>query len=69
MLKQTFRYLGICLLVAITSACSKQQWYEAIQENRKQECQKLPLTRQEQCRESHSLSYEDYVEQREAPKP
>lgn len=54
--------LGLC---ALGSACSNQQAYEAVQSNRLHECEKMPPTAAEKCRQQHSQSYEDYQRDRE----
>jgi len=59
--KNFFAFSFILLLMA----CTNQQTYEAVQQNRLQECQKLPPTAAEKCKEQHSQSYEDYQKNRE----
>ena len=47
------------------SACSNQQAYEAVQQSRLQECQKLPSAAAEKCAQQNSQTYEDYARNRD----
>jgi hypothetical protein len=54
-------------LVAATlsTACSHQQMYDAIQVNQKNECLKLPNEAYERCMEAVARSYDEYQAQRQ----
>ncbi len=58
--------LGICLtlvlLAGLAAGCSNQQFYEAIQANRQQDCELLPPPQDEDCLAEYDLSYEAYRE-------
>lgn len=62
-MKKIYTALVCALLV---TACTQQQAYQAVQENRLMECQKRVGDQQEECREGHSMSYEEYQREREA---
>ncbi len=47
------------------AACSQQQVYDAVQQNRQFECQKLPGTQYEECMERYSEPYEEYERERQ----
>lgn len=47
------------------AACSSKDVYDAVQENRRTECQKLPDREQQQCLQDHQMSYEAYKRLRE----
>ena len=51
-------------LFCLLSACSNQQVYTAIQENRKTECMKLPPSAYEDCIEGYTKSYAEYEKER-----
>lgn len=57
----------VCLLSlsAILGACTQQDVYEISQENRRKACEKEPPAMQDQCREQHSQSFNDYQRERE----
>ena len=57
----------IVMLVAswLVQACSQQQVYDAIQQNRQLECQKLPGTQYEECMKQYSEPYEEYERERQ----
>ena len=44
------------------AGCSQQQIYEAIQDNRRQDCELLPPPQDEECLADYQQSYEDYRE-------
>ncbi|MCB1701777.1 MAG: hypothetical protein H6985_12075 [Pseudomonadales bacterium] len=46
-------------------ACSNEQVYNAIQQNRQLECQKLPGTQYEECMREFSQPYKDYKRERD----
>lgn len=51
-------------LLAI-SACSNKQAYNAMQNNQRIECRKLPPTQIDQCLEENKQSYEEYKKEHE----
>jgi len=58
------RIIVLSLLGCSISACSNQQVYSAIQENRKQECMKLPVSEHEACLRDFTHSYDEYEQER-----
>ena len=52
--------IGVLLLCA----CTGRQAYEGIQQGKRNECLKLPLSRQAECIESANMSYEEYERRR-----
>jgi hypothetical protein len=52
-------------LAVLLPACSNQQLYDAIQQNRQLECQKLPGIQYEECMKQHSQPYDEYERQRQ----
>ncbi len=61
----SFRFIIIISLSVILFGCSNRQIYEAVQNNRKNECRKLPYPQQEDCIKAHGASYEEYSRKRE----
>ncbi len=58
--------LATLLLCALAlSGCSNRQVYDAIQQNRQLECQKLPGTQYEKCMEQLSEPYDAYKRDRD----
>ncbi len=57
--------LVLVLCVLALPACSNRQVYEAIQQNRQLECQKLPGTRYEECMRQYSEPYDEYKRDRD----
>lgn len=58
---------SLCLTaVFLLAGCTNQQIYTAIQENRRQECGKLPKGQYEQCMRDYDTSYEEYERERQA---
>lgn len=55
----------LVLCVLALPACSNRQVYEAIQQNRQLECQKLPGTRYEECMRQYSEPYDEYKRDRD----
>ena len=58
---------SVCSLMCVLAlwAWSHRQVYDAIQQNRQLECQKLPGTRYEQCMEQLSQPYDEYQRDRD----
>lgn len=46
--------------------CSNKQIYNAVQENRRVECGKLPQNQYEKCVSEYDTSYEEYQRERQA---
>jgi hypothetical protein len=63
MLKSRPAVLLLCALVL--SACSNRQVYDAIQQNRQLECQKLPGSQYEECMKQVSEPYDTYRRERD----
>lgn len=57
--------LRVMLLLVVVGGCSNKQIYTAIQQNRQQECRKLPRVQYEACMREFDQSYEDYARDRE----
>ncbi|MEE4144950.1 MAG: hypothetical protein V2I26_09130 [Halieaceae bacterium] len=55
--------LALCILAL--PACSNRQVYDAIQQNRQLECQKLPGTQYDECMQQFSEPYDEYRRQRD----
>jgi hypothetical protein len=47
------------------AACSQQQVYDAVQQNRQLECQKLPDSQYEECMKQYSEPYKEYERERQ----
>lgn len=52
--------VAILFGIIMLGACSSQEAYHAIQENRRAECEKLPDRQREECLEDYQMSYEEY---------
>lgn len=57
--------MSITTLGVFLAACCNQQLYNAIQQNRQLECQKLPGTQYDECMKEVSEPYESYERDRE----
>ena len=59
-----------CLLLLSLSlpfaACTNEQVYNAIQQNRRQDCEMQPQPLQEDCYARFDISYREYMEELEA---
>lgn len=53
------------LALGLVQACSQQQVYDAIQQNRQLECQKLPGSQYEECMKQYSEPYKEYERERQ----
>lgn len=53
------------VLTLCCAACSNQELYETIQQNRQQECLKLPQSQVQECLREAEESFEDYQRARE----
>lgn len=54
------KYIMLSTAAILLVGCSNKQIYTAIQENRRQECAKLPQAQYEKCMSEHDTSYEKY---------
>ena len=59
------RILSIYIFVSLLIACTNQEVYKAVKENRLQECQKLPPSAYEECTKQYGQSYEEYETERQ----
>ncbi|MEQ8312787.1 MAG: hypothetical protein RL839_13335 [Gammaproteobacteria bacterium] len=64
--KSFIPFLFALLLLVTLSGCSNRNLYEAIQQNRLQSCEEIPIPQQANCREQYQQSYEDYKRERDA---
>ena len=48
------------LTASALTACSNEQAYRAIQENRLQDCELQPIPRQANCRAQYEMPYNEY---------
>ncbi len=55
----------IAILGASTVACSHRAVYESVQHNNQFDCQKQPVSQQEECERQASKSYEQYERERQ----
>ncbi|MGI9285498.1 MAG: hypothetical protein ACR2P1_08910 [Pseudomonadales bacterium] len=55
----------VTLLTISTAACSNRAVYENIQAKNRLDCQKLPLSQQEECLQGSNKSYEEYERERQ----
>ncbi len=56
------RCLILVLLAGLIQGCSNRQLYEAIQDNRQQDCELLPPPQDEECLAAYGESYDSYRE-------
>ena len=54
---------GLLLVVGL-AGCTQRQVYDAVQQNRQLECQKLPQGQYEKCMEQYSEPYDAYTRER-----
>ena len=52
--------LAFALLFA-TASCTSEQIYNAIRDNRIQDCENIPIPQQDHCRSLYETSYEEYA--------
>jgi hypothetical protein len=50
--------------IVCVAACSNRQVYDALQQNRQLECQKLPQNQYEKCMQELSEPYDEYARKR-----
>ncbi|NMP15304.1 hypothetical protein [Thalassotalea sp. Y01] len=53
-------FSGICTI----TGCSNKTWYQIGQQNRIQECRKLPYEQAIECEQDYKKSYKEYKEER-----
>ena len=51
--------------MVLVGACSSEQLYNGLQQNRAEECREMPGMTQERCLARYDESYRDYAERRE----
>lgn len=51
---------AVTLLLAM-AGCTSEQLYNAIRDNRIQDCENLPIPQQEHCRSQYQTTYEEYA--------
>ncbi|MEX0964051.1 MAG: hypothetical protein WDZ52_08445 [Pseudohongiellaceae bacterium] len=56
------------LLVCSLGACSNEALYQAIQENRLQACEQIPIAQQAACKAQYQTDYGTYKRARDALK-
>ena len=62
---KNIRISVIYICASLLIACTNQEIYDAVQENRQQECQKLPPSAYEECIKQHSEPYDGYERRRQ----
>lgn len=56
---------GIILLsLGVAAACSNRAVYDSVQAHQRLECQKAPVSQQEECMQQVEKSYEQYERER-----
>lgn len=64
---KSIRMLSVYICISLLIACTNQDVYELIRQNRLQECQKLsPYSAYEECVKQYSETYEVYEEKRDS---
>lgn len=56
--------LAVVVGMVLVSACTSRQVYENIRQSRLQECDRLPVWRQADCRRRYDTRYYDYEKDR-----
>lgn len=59
------KYIVVGALLASVAACSHEQVYSAVQQNRQFECSKLPQPEYEECMRETGMSYDEYERRRQ----
>ncbi|HAN29038.1 MAG TPA: hypothetical protein DD808_06845 [Halieaceae bacterium] len=59
------KYIFVAALLASVAACSNEQVYSAVQQNRQLECSKLPQPEYEECMRETGMSYDEYERKRQ----
>ncbi len=57
--------VGCCLVLISMGSCSRQQVYDSVQNNQRQECSKYSGSRLDECMRGFDLNFDDYQQQRE----
>ncbi len=53
------------ILISLCCGCSNQQVYDSVQNNRKFNCLKAPISEYEECIQQYEMSYAEYEAERE----
>lgn len=59
------KYIFAGALLASVAACSNEQVYSAVQQNRQLECSKLLQPEYEECMRETGMSYDEYERKRQ----
>jgi len=62
---KVFTITSLFILILSSSACSHRAFYEAAQENKRQECSLMVGRAYEECMNSLTKDYQEYKQQRE----
>jgi len=57
--------ITLACLTLLSAACSNRALYESIQQNGLQECEKLPIPQQAQCKSQYQTDYDEYRRERD----
>lgn len=58
------KFIGLVLLVLL-AACSNKAVYDSVQNDQRWQCEKEPLSAQQECRERVAKSYDQYERERQ----
>lgn len=61
----TYRSLMLVILFFVCTACTTLNLYNAVKQNRLQECDKMLGERKAECIAQYELTYEEYTEEKE----
>lgn len=53
--------LPVIILLLAMAGCTSEQLYNAIRDNRIQDCENLPIPQQDHCRSLYQTTYEEYA--------
>ncbi len=56
-----FRMILVFSLLPAAAGCTSEQIYNAIRDNRIQDCENLPIPQQEYCRAQYRTTYKEYA--------
>lgn len=62
------RRVALLLTLASLAGCSNKALYQAIQQNRLQACEEIPIPQQAACKAQYQTDYESYKRQRDLAK-
>lgn len=60
------RAIAMVIAAVGLGACSSEAMYRAIQLNRQQACEQIPIAQQASCKAQYQTDYESYKRQRES---